>query len=184
MADTGAGRDGQEVLEGGLTPLEEFESFIVSFEFNSFVSFSGISSLGNIDLNGVINDQIDGDQGVDLLGITSKSGHSVSHSSQIDDTGDTSEILQKNSSRLERNFDTFAAGLGPVKNLFNISRFDVEFITVSEGAFEEDSDGERKFFDSGVLEVGEGVVVIGFSVDVKLFTDVVERVGRFHNRRS
>lgn len=184
MADTGAGRDGQEVLEGGLTPLEEFESFVVSFEFNSFVSFSGISSLGNIDLNGVINNQIDGNQGVDLLGITSKSGHSVSHSSQIDNTGDTSEILQKNSSRLERNFDTFSAGLGPIKNLFNISGFDVEFITVSKGTFEEDSDGEGEFLDSGVLEVGEGVVVVGFSVDVKLFTDVVERVGRFHNRRS
>jgi hypothetical protein len=184
MADTRSGRNGQEVLKGRLSPLEEFESFVVSFEFDFFVSFSGISSLGNIDLNGVINDQIDGDQGVDLLGITTKASHSVSHGSQIDNTGDTGEILQEDTSGLERNFDGFAAGLGPVKNLFNISGFNVEFVAVSESAFQKDSDGEGEFLDSGVLEFGKGEVVVGLTVDGKLFTNTVERISRFHNRRS
>lgn len=51
MDDTGSGRDGKEVFESGLSPLEELESFVVSLEFDFFVSFSSVSSSGDIDLN-------------------------------------------------------------------------------------------------------------------------------------
>lgn len=56
MDDTRAGWDSKEVFKGALTPLEELESFVVSFELDGFVSFSGISGSSNIDLDGVIND--------------------------------------------------------------------------------------------------------------------------------
>ncbi len=122
------------------------ESFEVSAIFEFFVLFSGIGGSGLIDSNGVINDQIDRDDGVDLIGITTKSGDGISHGSEIDDSGDTSEILKDNSGGKERNIQILVGGVFPVKDSFNISSLEFEFVAVSDGAFEEDSDRVREFF--------------------------------------
>ena len=44
-------------------------------------------SLGGIDSDGVIDNEVDWNKGVDFVGIASELGHSVSHGSEIDDSG-------------------------------------------------------------------------------------------------
>lgn len=165
MADTGSWRNGQEVLEGGLSPFQELKSFVVSLEFDGFVLFSGVSGLGDVDLDRVIDDEVDWDQRIDLLWVATESLHGVSHGSQIDNAWDSCEILQEDSSRLEGDFDALGTGLFPVENLFDVLGLDVKAIAVSEGAFEEDSDGVRKFLNSGIFEGWEREVVVGLLVD-------------------
>lgn len=59
----------------------------------------------------MVNNQIDGDVGVDLSGIGSKALGGITHSSEIDNGGDTSEILKNDTGGLEGNL---SVGLGSV----------------------------------------------------------------------
>lgn len=63
-------------------------------------------------MNGVINDQIDGDVGIDLGGIRTETLDGITHGRQIDDSGDSSEILEDDTSGLEGNLGILLAGLG------------------------------------------------------------------------
>ena len=63
-------------------------------------------------LNRVVNNQIDGDVGVDLSGISSKTLGSITHGSKIDDGRDTSEILKDDTSRLESDLSVSLGGVG------------------------------------------------------------------------
>lgn len=55
MNNTGTGGYGIEVLEGFGSPFQEFKSFIISFEFDSFVFFSSVGGFVYISLYGVID---------------------------------------------------------------------------------------------------------------------------------
>ncbi len=91
----------------------------------------------------MIDNQVNGAERVDLLGVSSQSGDCVSHGGQVDHCGDSSEILEDDSGRLEGDFDRLAGELFPVQDVLDILGSDFEFIAVSNCAFEEDSDAER-----------------------------------------
>lgn len=91
-------------------------------------------------LNGVIDNEIDLAGGIDLFRITTKSFDGISHGGEINNEGDTCEVLENDSSRFERYFDVLCRINLPVENLLDIRREDVEFVTVSECALKEDSD--------------------------------------------
>jgi len=120
MDDTGARGHDLELVESSGAPLEEGESLVVSFEFKFFVLLLGVSGARDIDLDGVIDDQVDGAEGVDLVGVTTESCHSISHGSQVNDSGYSSEVLQDNSSWLEGDLRTLLRGFLPVEDLLHI----------------------------------------------------------------
>jgi hypothetical protein len=66
MDNTRARRHNLEVVESTSTPLEELEAFTIARELEGFVLVTSIGSTRNIDLYGVINDEVDGAKGVDL----------------------------------------------------------------------------------------------------------------------
>ena len=92
MNNTRAGRHNLKIVEGLGAPLEELESLSVAREFGTLVKFESASDSGLVNLNGVVNDEIDGAKRVDLRGITTKSCHGVTHSSEVDDGGYSSII--------------------------------------------------------------------------------------------
>jgi hypothetical protein len=47
--------------------------------------------------------------------------------------------LEKDSGWLERDLHILLGGLGPVQNLLNVGRHDIEFVTVPDCGFQEDS---------------------------------------------
>jgi len=94
MDNSGAWGHDLEVVEGLRAPLEELEALLVSLELHLFVELGGVEGAGLIDLDGVINDEIDGAQGVNLLGVTTESVHAVSHGSEIDNSRHTSIKLK------------------------------------------------------------------------------------------
>lgn len=95
MDDTRAWGHDAEVVEGLGAPLEELEALTVTVEFHLLVELSGIERASLVDLNRMINDEIDGAQGVDLLGVATDALHAVSHGSQVDNSGDTTTIMIK-----------------------------------------------------------------------------------------
>ena len=93
MDNTGAGWDNLEIVEGLGAPLEELEALAVTLELELFVLLGGAGDTSGIDLDGVIDDEIDGAERVDLARVASKTVHSVTHGSKINDGGNTA-ILQ------------------------------------------------------------------------------------------
>ena len=93
MDDTGAGRDDGETLEGVGAPLEEGETLGVTLHLELQVLVEGVVAAILVDLDGVINDEIDGHKRVDLVGVAAETLAGVPHGSQIDHGGHASEIL-------------------------------------------------------------------------------------------
>lgn len=62
-----------------------------------------------------------------------------------------------------------------VKSLLaeNMLTLNGEIIAVSDSRFQKDSDGERKLFDSRVLEVRQREVMVGLVAYFKLFFQVL-----------
>jgi len=84
--------------------------------------------------------------------------------------------LEDDSCRLERNLNILGRVDLPVEDLLNISRSDIELITISQSLFEENSDGVGQSVDSWVIESTKCIVLFTFkSRDVG--QQLVERVG-------
>ena len=55
-----------------------------------------------VNLHGVVNDEINGDLGINLRRVAPQRCHGIAHGSQIDDTWDAGEVLQDDPGWLER----------------------------------------------------------------------------------
>jgi len=174
MDNTTSWWDNFEVVKSLGSPLQEFESFVVSLELKLFVSLSSSITSKSIDLNGVINNQIDWAERVNLSWVSSESLHGVSHGSQVNNGWHTCEILQEHSGGLEGNVYVLLGGVGPVQNLVNVGFFDGELVAVSDSALKEHSDGVRQPIDSLVLEGRQLVVVVGLGVVVEGGLNTIE----------
>lgn len=120
MHNTVAGRNNSKVFECFLTPLEESKALLVTVELNLLILFFSISVSSNVDLHGVINDEINLAERVYFVGVTSKLLHSCTHSGQVNNSGHTCEVLKDDTGRLEGHFNVLFGGLFPVQNVFNI----------------------------------------------------------------
>ena len=121
MDDTIAWWDNAEVGEGGLAPLEESESLLVPVELDLLVLVLGVGLASDIDLDGVINNEIGLAERVDLVGVTTELLHSSTHGGEINDGWDTSEVLKEDASWLEGNLEVLLRGNLPVQDSLNIS---------------------------------------------------------------
>ncbi len=84
-----------------MSPFEELVSFVVSFEFEVAVDEEGgIASVG-IDLHAVVDDEFNGLERVDFLGVTAEFCHSISHRGEVYYAGDAGEVLENHSGRSE-----------------------------------------------------------------------------------
>jgi hypothetical protein len=96
MNNTGARRNNSKVLEGVGTPLQEAETFFVTFHFEIEVLLESVLSTVLIDLNTVVDNQVNRDTRVNLCGITAQVLERISHGSKIDNGRYTSKVLRKN----------------------------------------------------------------------------------------
>jgi hypothetical protein len=113
MDDTRTGRDNLEVVEGLGSPLQELEALSVSLEFHLFVNSSRFSSARRVDLDGVVNNEIDRHEGVNLGGVSTESVHGVTHGSEIDDSRYTTI-------KYKIGYSTFLASYGMVGKILII----------------------------------------------------------------
>ena len=67
VADAHAGRNGGEVAEGGLAPLEEGVALAVALELEQRVEVVGDGGAELVDLDGVVDDQLGGRERIDSL---------------------------------------------------------------------------------------------------------------------
>ena len=95
VADAHAGGDGGEVVEGGLAPLEEGVALAVALELERGVGVVGVGGAELVDLDGVVDDELGGLEGVDFVGVAAEGAHGVAHGGEVDDGGNAGEVLHE-----------------------------------------------------------------------------------------
>ena len=90
-----------KVFEGWLSPSQKLKSLFVSFKLFLFVFGEWICGSSRVNLDGVIDDQVDGAVRVDFWRISSQPCNSVSHGCQIDNERHSCEILEDDSGWFE-----------------------------------------------------------------------------------
>jgi len=91
--DDDAWRDDAERLESLLAPLKEFVALAVAFKLVLHVQHEGLFGAVDVDLNGVIDDEIDGDEGFDELRIFFEPSDGIAHGGEINEKGYAGEVL-------------------------------------------------------------------------------------------
>ena len=102
MADAGAGGHDTEIVECLLAPAQEGVALAVALELDVDVGGERLGGAEGIDHDGVINDEVDRDQRVDLLRLATEAKNTVPHRGEVDHAGHAGEILHQDSGRLER----------------------------------------------------------------------------------
>jgi len=137
--DADAWGDDAKGLESLLAPLKEFVAFAVTFKFVLHVEHEGLLGAVDVDLDGVIDDEIDGDEGFDELRIFFEPSDGIAHSGEIDEKGYASEVLQNDARDGEGNFFRGRFFGIPAGKIFDVTGTSRKAIAVAENGFEDDA---------------------------------------------
>ncbi len=163
VADAHAGRDGGEVVEGGLAPLEEGVALAVALELEGGVRVVGVGGAEFVDLDGVVDDELGGLERVDLVGVAAEGAHGVAHGGEVDDCGHAGEILHEDAGG---HVGDLAGGLGggvPLGEELDVVGGDGAAVFVAEEVFKQDAEGEGDLGEVVLFERGEGEVGDGLA---------------------
>ena len=83
--DAGAGRDDLEVVERRLAPAQELVALAVALVLELDVALERVGAAGDVDLHGVVDDQLGGGERVDPAGVAAELDDGLAHGGQVDD---------------------------------------------------------------------------------------------------
>ena len=112
----------------------------------------------------MVGHELDGDEGVDLLCVTTELHDGVAHRREIDDGRDAGEVLHQHTLGAEGDLTGFVsrglavgAGVpGPIGQGADVIRRDFAAVFVAQEVLEKDLDRERQFGDGVLVETGGG----------------------------
>src|SRR5690606_19150828 len=140
--DAGGRRNDAEIVECLLPPLQELVPFAVALEFEFGIVEKRQHAAKLIDLHGVVDNQVDRYERVDLLRVTAHARHGIAQRGQVDDAGHAGEVLQNDACGLERNLDFAGAVSAPACDGFDRLLGDLEPIGLAKSRLEQDTNGE------------------------------------------
>ena len=144
MHDAGGGRHDAEVVEGALPPFEELITFAVTLKLTLGVEEERGCRAESIHLHGVVDDQVDRHDRVDLVGVSAHAGHGAAQRGQVNYAGHAGKVLQDDTRRLEWDFN-FASGIRPpVGDGFNRLSGDLEAFGLTQSRLQQHLDRERQ----------------------------------------
>ncbi len=100
--DADAGRDDLERVERLHAPLEELVAFAIALELEVEIAAEGVGAPGEIDLDRVVDDEIDGNERFDELGVLAHARDRAAHGGEIDEQRHAGEVLQNDAGDDER----------------------------------------------------------------------------------
>ena len=178
--DADAGRDNAEGLEGLLAPLEELVALSVAPELHVEVQLHRIGPAVVIDLDGVVDDEVDRNEGLDDAGLAAEAGDGTAHGGEIDKEGDAGEVLEDDAGDDEGDL-LGGRGLGvPGGQGLDVLLMHLASVAVTQNRLEDHADrvGEAgDLSESLLLEGGKRVVGAGLALGGLEGADGLERVG-------
>ena len=133
-----------EAVEGLLRPTEQLVALAVALVLALDVRGIRLRGAEGVDLDGVVDDEVGGRQGVDPGGVASRPGHRRAHRGEVDDRGHAGEVLEEHPGGGEGPLPVVAAGAAPADEGLDVRLADVALAAVAEQILEEDlhRDGE------------------------------------------
>jgi len=125
-----------------LAPFEKLIAFAVSFKFILHIQHEGLLGAVDINLDGVIDHEIYGNEGFDEFGIFFESRDGIAHGGEINQKRHACKILQDDTGNGEGNL--FGGGfLGiPAGEIFHIPWARGKAVAMSENGFQNDAQGD------------------------------------------
>ncbi len=186
MADAGAGRHHGEVVEGALSPLQELVALLVLLVLFGHVLAEGGVVAEEIDDHRVIDDEVDRDQRVDLLGVATERLHRIAHRGEIHHCGHAGEVLHQHPRRTERDFMLELALLQPFRDGLDVFLLHRATVFIAQQVLQQHLHRVRQpgnpletIFFSG----RQAVIDIGLGADLEGLP-AFEAVERTHVRQS
>ena len=138
VADAGARGHDREVVEGRLAPLEEGVALAVALVLERDVVGQRLRGAELVDDDRVVDDEVDGDERVDLLRVAAERHHGVAHRREIDHRRHAGEVLHQHARGAERDLDLgLAAVLEPADHGLDVGLLDRAVVLVAEQVLEQ-----------------------------------------------
>src|SRR5436853_391477 len=120
MADADARRNHAKAVKRLRAPLEKLVARAIALEPHSAVLFKRVARAGEVDLDRMVDNEIDGYERLDDAGVFAESRHGRAHRREIDEQRHAGEILQQHARDDERDLlNAFAVRL-PVRELAHV----------------------------------------------------------------
>ena len=126
-------------------PLEEFVALAVALEFHFEIEREGLGVPEEIDLHGVIDDEVDGDEWLDDPGIFAESLDCTPHGGEIDEERDAGEVLKDDAGYDEGNLFLGGRSGFPIGKGADVLGVDLLAVTIPENTFEDDANADGEF---------------------------------------
>ena len=159
MDDADAGRHDLEGLERLHAPLQELVALAVARKLELEVLGLRLGAAGEINLHGVVNDEIHRHERLDQLRVPAELGHRRAHGREVDEQRHAGEVLQHDA-RDDKGDFLRALGLGPpARERLHGGLGDAFAVAVAQQGFKDETDGNREARDlvAGLLERGHRV---------------------------
>ena len=145
VANAGAGWDHPKVRKGALPPFQKAIPLAVALILQLDVLVQRLAIAEGIDDHGMIDDQINRHERIDLLRIASEVLHRVAHGGKVDDCRNAGEILHQYPGRPEGDF-LFRRALvpTPVRRILDVGLAGAAAVLIAQHVFDDDFQGERQ----------------------------------------
>ena len=173
MADAGARRHDLEIAERGLAPFQELVALHVAAIFERDILLEALRRAEGVDHHRVIDDEVDGDERIDLLRIAAELGHRIAHRGEIDDGGDAGEILHQHAGRAILDLALGLALLLPVDQRLDVLAGDGDAVLEAEQIFEQHLHREGQAADIAqfLARLGQRIISVGFAAHLERVAD-------------
>ena len=148
MANAGAGRHHAEIVERARSPAQESVALPVPLIFLVDIDPEGAVGAESVDHDGMIDDEIDRRERIDLLGVAAERGHGVAHGGKVDHGGNAGEVLHQNARRAERDLAVASPLLEPERDPANVVGGDGAPVLVAEQILEQHLEREGEARDA------------------------------------
>ena len=142
--DAGVRRHHAEVVERALAPSQKRVAFLVTRELELGVLLERAGHAEVVHLHGVVDDQLDGLQRVDLVRVAAQAHDAVAHGGQIHHAGHAGEILQQDARGHERDFALRGTLHVPRRQRLDVGLLDEPAILVPEQILQQNLERVRQ----------------------------------------
>ena len=148
MADAGVWRNNLEILKRRLPPAKECVALDVALKFQLRIQAEGVHVAKIIDLYGMVDNQLGGEQWIDSFRTAAHALHSLAHGGEIDDCGHSREVLQEDPRGHESNL-FFRSTRPPVRQRPDVLGMDKPAILAAQQILQKNTQRKRQFRQVG-----------------------------------
>ena len=127
--------------------MQEFITLTIADKFYFRVAEDGLGAAEDIDLHGMVDNEIDRHRRIDFLWIAAHALHRAAERSQVDQRGYTGEILQDDTRRAKGDLNRPGILRVPRRQILHIFGLKVALVLIAQGVFQQDLDAEGQPLD-------------------------------------